>query len=132
MTTEAKSNRKHISDLHFENKLHFNQLVFYKQELELLTNRLEELAARNTKNEVVSRIEQFQNQFIRQQEVNDVLRHKINLHQDKLVSYAKENPVAIDRVLFDDNDSFTAEVVRYEELYKEMKDGFYRFAAEWL
>ncbi|MDL5045478.1 hypothetical protein QQ054_05410 [Oscillatoria amoena NRMC-F 0135] len=132
MTTHAKSNRKHISDLHFENKVHFNQLVFYRQELELLKNRLEELAARNTKTEVAARIEQFQNQFIRQQEVNDELRHKINSHQEKLVNYAKENPVAIDRVLFDDNDGLADEVIRYGELYKEMKDAFYRFAAEWL
>lgn len=132
MTTQAKSSRKHISDLHFENKVHFNQLVFYRQELELLRNRLEELAAHNTKTEVAARIEQFQNQFIRQHEVNDELRHKITVHQEKLVNYAKENPVAIDRVLFDDNDSLADEITRYGELYKDMKDGFYRFVAEWL
>lgn len=132
MTTAAKNNRKHIDDLHFENKLHINQLNFYKQELEIFKHRLEEIAERNTKTEVTASIEQYQNQFIRQLEVNDELRHKINEHEQKLINYAKENPVAIDHVLFSDNDTLTEEVNRYTELYTEMKNSFYRFLSEWM
>lgn len=132
MATQAKNNRKHIDELHFENKLHINQLSFYKQEIEIFKNRLEEIAAKNTKTEVTAKIEQFQNQFIRQLEVNDELRHKINLHEETLVNYAKENIVAIDHVLFENNDSLAAEVVRYTELYTEMKENFNRFLSEWM
>lgn len=132
MTASAKNNRKHIDELHFENKLHLNQLAFYKQEIQIFKNRLGELAERNTKIEVTSVIEQFQNQFIRQEEVNDELRHKINLHQQEITKYAQENPVAVDHVLFDANDALAGEVERYEQLYAEMKENYYRFLSEWM
>jgi molybdenum cofactor biosynthesis enzyme MoaA len=128
----AKQQRKHIDELHFDNKLHLNQLSFYKQEIEIFKHRLEELAAKNTKTEVTAGIEQFQNQFIRQLEVNDELRHKINLHEQNLADYAKEHPVAIDHVLFENNDAITNEVNRYTELYNEMKNNFNRFLSEWM
>lgn len=132
MTTSAKNSRKHIDELHFENKLSLNQLEFYKQEIGIFKHRLEELVARNTKTEVTSGIEQFQNQFIRQLEVNDELRHKINLHEQEIIEYAKNNPVAIDHVLFDANDALAGEVERYTQLYNEMKSNFYRFISEWM
>ncbi len=128
----AKKERKHIDVLHFDNKLHLNYLSFYKQEIEIFKHRLEEIATKNTKIEVTASIEQFQNQFIRQLEVNDELKHKINLHEQKIATYAKENPVAIDRVLFENNDALSAEVTRYKELFKEMKDNFNRFLSEWM
>ncbi len=128
----AKQQRKHIDELHFDNKLHLNQLSFYKQEIEIFKHRLEELATKNTKTEVTAGIEQFQNQFIRQLEVNDELRHKINLHEQNLAGYAKEHPVAIDHVLFENNDAITNEVNRYTELYNEMKNNFNRFLSEWM
>lgn len=130
--TTAKQNRKHIDELHFDNKLHINQLAFYKQEIDIFKHRLEELATKNTKIEVTARIEQFQNQFIRQLEVNDELRHKINLHEQSLAEYAKEHPVAIDHVLFKNNDAITDEVTRYTELYNEMKHKFNGFLSEWM
>jgi hypothetical protein len=133
MTTQPqKNNRKHINQLHFENKLHFNQLAFYKQEIEIFKHHIEDIISRNTKTEVTAKVEQFQNQFIRQLEVNDELRHKLNEHEGTLVNYAKENPVAINHVLFDDNDALAAEVARYTELYTEMKNNFYAFLSEWM
>jgi molybdenum cofactor biosynthesis enzyme MoaA len=132
MTIAADKNRKHIDELHFENKLHLNQLNFYKQEIEIFKHRLEEIAAKNSKTEVTASVEQFQNQFIRQLEVNDELRHKINLHEKNLVEYAKENPVAVDHVLFENNDALGEEAKRYTELYTEMKNNFNRFLSEWM
>lgn len=132
MSTSAKNNRKHIDELFFENKLNLNQLQFYKQEIEILKHRLEEVAAKNNKTDVMANVEQYQNQFIRQMEVNDELRHKINLHQQHLTGYAKENPVAIDHVLFDTNDALQAEMDSYTKLYSEMKENFYRFISEWM
>lgn len=132
MTVAAEKNRKHIDELHFENKLHLNQLSFYKQEIEIFKHRLEEIASKNSKIEVTANIEQFQNQFIRQLEVNDELTHKIKLHEQSLANYAKENPVAIDHVLFKNNDALAEEAKRYTELYTEMKNKFNRFLSEWM
>lgn len=130
--TTEKKNRKHIDELHFENKLHLNQLVFYKQELEILKHRLEEVAQKNNGTDVMARVEQFQNQFIRQLEVNDELRHDIKQHENELEKFAKDHPVATDHVLFEANNELKGEVERYAQLYAEMKTEFYRFIAEWM
>jgi DNA repair exonuclease SbcCD ATPase subunit len=130
--TTEKRNRKHIDELHFDNKLHLNQLAFYKQELEIFKHRLEEVASKNTKTEVTAQIEQYQNQFIRQLEVHDELRHKLKQHENQLEEAAKNNPTAIDHVLFNDNSALNEEIERYATLYAEMKDNFYRFLSEWM
>lgn len=131
-TTTEKKNRKHIDELHFENKLHISQLTFYKQELEILKHRLEEVTQKNNAHDVLARVEQFQNQFIRQREVNDELMHKVKLHETELEKFAKDHPVATDHVLFVDNDELKAEVTRYSQLYAEMKSDFYQFIIAWM
>ena len=60
-----KEDRRYISDLHFEHMVWVNQLKFFKDELEILKNRLGEVSIRNTKMEVKAQVEHFQNQFIR-------------------------------------------------------------------
>jgi hypothetical protein len=127
-----KRDRKHIDELHFDNKLHLNQLAFYKQELGIFKHRLEEVAAKNTKTEVTAHIEQFQNQFIRQLEVHDELRHALKQHENALEKEAANNPIAVDHVLFADNNNLNDEMERYGVLYAEMKNNFYRFLSEWM
>lgn len=129
MNNQATKNRKHIDELHFENVLNLNKLTFYKQEIEIFKKRLEEIAAKNTKTEVTASVEQFQNQFIRQLEVIDELEHAINEQEHDLAKRAQENVVAIDHVLFQTN-QIPGEMMRFIELYNEMKHNYMRFLSE--
>lgn len=131
MTTDAKD-RKHIGELHFEHKVWLNELNFFKDELKIFNHRLEELAAANTKIEVTSNIEAYQNRFIRGNEVIDELIHRINGKESDLAQYAADHPVAIDHVLFQDHNKLREDVERNAELYNEMKSEFTRFVADWL
>jgi len=54
-------NIKHIHNLHTDA---LRNMDFYKQEIAILTNRLEEIAADNTGHEVAGKVEHFQNQFL--------------------------------------------------------------------
>jgi len=54
-------NIKHISNLHTDALI---SLDFYKQEILILTKRLEEIAADNTDHEKAEKVEYFQNQFL--------------------------------------------------------------------
>ena len=132
MSNSVAKNRKHIDEIHFENVLNLNKLIFYKLEIEIFKKRLEEIASKNTKTEVTARVEQFQNQFIRQLEVIDELSHKINEHEQTLAQRAQENVTAINHVLFDDNSEITSEMLRFTELYNEMKSNYIRFLSEWM
>lgn len=132
MTTHTVLRPKHIEELHLENKMSLKRLDFCREDINILQKRLEEIAQRNTVTEVTAGIEQFQNRFIRQREVNDELRHTINEHENELAKYAKNHPVAINHVLFKNNDVLVAEVNRYVELYEEMKKDFQKFLAKYL
>ena len=66
--TKTSNPKKHIDELHFEHRIWTNNMKFYRDELKIFENRLEELVTRNTKLEVTAQIEHFQNQFILQRE----------------------------------------------------------------
>ena len=58
------STQKTIYQLHEEHKTWLNKLLFYKDELSIMQNRISEIAQKNTSKEVLSLVERFQNQLI--------------------------------------------------------------------
>jgi cobalamin biosynthesis protein CbiD len=105
-------------------------LVFYKQEVALLEDRIAEIAKRNTATEVLAEVEHFQNQYIRQAEVIDTLRNKINHHVDDLAREYKERPVAVDHRLFTDHTGMREEMDTFESIYGELKRELMRWLAK--
>ena len=124
--------KKHIDELHFEHKLWTSKMRFYMDELSIFENRLSELVQRNTKVEVTSEIEHFQNQFIRQREVAEQLISKCNDHEKFLANQAKEHPVAIDHVLFADHTKLRDEAEVYDKIYAELKTEFMNLLRKWM
>ena len=127
-----KAPRKHIDELHADHRLWTNNMKFYLDELTIFENRLGELVTKNTKLEVVSQIEHFQNQFILQKEVADQLIRKCKDHDKFLANQAKANPVAIDHVLFADHTKLHDETATYDKLYKTLKKDYMKFLRKWM
>ncbi|HOY13639.1 MAG TPA: hypothetical protein PLY70_10885, partial [Saprospiraceae bacterium] len=71
----------HIDSLHFEHVLWTRQLDFEKDEIKFFNKKLEEVVSRWTDVIILGKVEQFQNQFIRNKEVIDTLLHEIKLHE---------------------------------------------------
>ena len=111
-----------MSDLHYEHKVWKRQIEFQIDELEIFTHRLEEVVTRWTDKEVLAKAEHFQNTFIRHKEVLDTQLHEINVHNDTLVEFVKEHPIASDHVHF--------KVETQIEMFHEMKKEFMRFLTE--
>ncbi len=124
--------KKHIDELHFEHRLWTNNLRFYKDELNIFENRLSELVVRNTKIEVTSKIEHFQNKFIRNKDVAAQLISRCVDHDKFLANQAKANPIAIDHVLFADHTQLRDEVEAFEKIYGELKTEFMSFLKKWM
>jgi hypothetical protein len=122
--SSAKIKTKHIDELHFEHQLWSSEVKFYNDELKIYHNRLGEVASRNTKEHARKQIEHFQNQFIIQKEQLDILNHDITIHELKLVKYAKENPIAIDKVLFADHDAMRDRMETFDKIYGDLKYEF--------
>lgn len=130
--TATKAPRKHIDDLHFEHRVWMSNMKFYRDELTIFEHRLEELVQRNTKIEVTSQIEHFQNQFIRQREVADEIISKCKDHDKFLANQAKNHPIAIDHVLFADHTKLRDEAQTFDKLYFELKHEFMDFLRKWM
>jgi len=122
-----KSKAIYLSDLHFEHKQWLNELLFWQDEIKTYKNRLGEVVSRWTDKEVLSQSEHFQNQFILHNEKLDELIHDINKHESGLSKYAKEHPVAIDHVHFDDHGGLRDRMDRQREIYTGMKKEFFDF-----
>ena len=122
--SETKEKRVHIGDLHSDHTMWLNTLDFCKQEIGIFEHRMEEIAKRNTGKEVMAELEHFQNQYIRQREVIDEIRHDLKQHENGLVKEAKEHPIAIDHRLFSDHTEQREAMFMFEKLYRELKEEF--------
>ena len=130
--TIKKEEHAHLKDLHFEHRLWMNELKFYKEELKIFEHRLDEIVVKNTTKKVLARLEQFQNKFIRQRDVIRDLKHRVKAHEKHLARYAKEYPVAVDHVYFEDHTTLRDEMLYYRKMFSELKETFLRFLSEWM
>lgn len=124
--------KKHVTELHSERTEWINKLQFFKDDIAALKNRLEEIVALNSKNDIRAQVEHFQNQFIRQLEVNDELRHQINREEQAFVAAESKNPVATDHKTAPDHTHLRDQVETYEKLFKELRTEFNSFVSKTL
>jgi hypothetical protein len=132
MATTAKDKKVFLSDLHYEHRLWRNELNFYKDELAILQERLDEIVSKNTDHEAVAGVESFQNRFELQRKNLSDLKHKIKKHEQMLADFAESHPIAIDHVHFIDHTGIRNEMETFTDLYQEMKREFNRFAVKWM
>lgn len=129
-TATETTTRKYIGDLHFDHMEWLNALRFYKDELGIFEHRLEDIVRRNTHGEVMAELEHFQNQFIREREVIDELRHDIKQHENLIEKEAKDHPVAVDHRYFTDHVELRDRMETYEKIYRELKHDYSRWLAK--
>ena len=130
--TVATEKKVHLQDLHFELNLWINELKFFKDEIKIFNHRLEEIVRANTHQEVLQELEHFQNQYIRQDEVIDELRHEIKQHENILERDAISNPVAVDHRSYEDHAELRDQVDQFKKIYYELKDEFMNFLRKWM
>lgn len=122
-----KEERVYMSDLHVDHELWRNELQFHKTELEIFNRRLEEAVLFNKDKANLPRLEQFQNNFIRQREVHDELDHKIKIAEQELAKAAKENPIAATHQYYRDHVELRDEYATFVKIYMELRKDFMRF-----
>lgn len=116
-----------ISDLHFEHKLWTSELLFWQDEIGTFKHRLEELVERFEDNEIMAKVEKYQNQFIRHREVIDTLKHDINAAEHTLAVYAVDHPDDVNKEFFGDHASLRDRMETQRKLYGEVKTNFLNF-----
>lgn len=117
---------------HAENNEWINQLEFYKDELHILKDRLEELTSRNTNHDFLTQVEHFQNQWIIQQNNIDEIAHAVRQNEQLLVAEIKRNPVAVDHRKQTYHEEERKMLTAFEHNFNELRSEFNRFCAKWM
>jgi hypothetical protein len=123
---------KKINILHEENKQWQNDLLFYKDELKIMKNRLAEIAAKNTSKDLLARVEHFQNQFIIQTSAIDNLAHEINLNNDAINREILKNEVAVDHRSMPDHVTIRENIAYFTHNMSALKMEFNTFLSKWM
>lgn len=126
------SNEKYISELHADHKMWVSELTLAADQLNSFQQRLQEVNSANTAAEIRAQVEHFQNQFIREKEVIDILVHDINAEEKQLSENARANNVATDHRRVADNEALRDRMVTFAKIFGELKAEFTAFLAKTL
>ena len=120
-----------IKSLHLEYQLWVRELTFYKEEIKIYEDHLEDIVTKNEDIEIKIQVEHFQNQFIRQKEVIDILKHDLNVSEKQLAQLAsKLSGSGIDSMKLDNHGRLREKMATFRKIYRELKQEFRRFETE--
>ncbi|MFA6260945.1 MAG: hypothetical protein WC760_05725 [Bacteroidia bacterium] len=120
-------NQVKVTAAHRDHNEWIGYLKFCKDEISSFENRLSEVVTANNKREIVAQVEHFQNQFIREKEVIDILKHDIRAMENQLEVQVAANPVATEHKRVADEPELRERMDTFEKLFNELKEEFHGF-----
>jgi hypothetical protein len=124
-----KTNVRHWQSTHND---WLRALDFYKGEIAILDERLQEIAAKNTSHEVSAQVEHFQNAFILHRSNIEELQHAINLNLKKIAEEAETQNGFISGELVAQLEKEMQGFKDEEKEINELRHAFNLFASEWM
>jgi hypothetical protein len=124
--------KESIYKQHEENTEWMSKLNFYKDEIEILKGRLEEITSKNNAQEVLSQVEHFQNQWIIQRNNIDEISHQVKANEASLLEEINSNPVAVDHRKVEYHAQEQELVDSFEKNFNDLRQEFNTFSAKWM
>ena len=109
-----------------------NAIDFYDNELDILENRLAEVAKKNSSEDAMKGVEHFQNQFIIQRNTIDELRHYIHEHEGKVSRDVQLHAGHLETQQVVGHDSLKEEFNGFEKVINELRDEFKLYLSKWM
>jgi uncharacterized coiled-coil protein SlyX len=100
-----------------------------KTELKMMQDRMADFLKTPSAMKLAARIEQFQNRFITQQEVIDILRHNIKAHENDIERMSRLSLDYLQLRVSEDHATLKSEYKRFVELFVELEQDFSEFVA---
>ena len=125
-------NKELIYNQHHENQDWMNRLRFYKEEIEILKERLGVVASKNSNEDVLAKVEHFQNQFIVQRNTIDEFSHAIKVNEAKLVDEVNKNTVSSDHRTVEYNKEESDFIVYFETNFAKLREELNEFISKWM
>ena len=120
----------HISNRHND---WLRGLSFYTGEINVLKNRLTELAGKNTGHDMLQMVEHYENQLIIHADQIKLLEHDINEHIGQLTNEATELKAGyIDGGLLLSHEQLEKRYMEEETMINQLRQEFNRFASRWM
>ena len=107
-------------------------LEFYRDELDLMTKRLLDIAVKNTGEEASKGVEHFQNQFIIQKKNISDLKHQVNSYVKGLSNDAKNHSGHVDAIFITQGDSLRERYEQSEQIMNSLRHEFNQFLSKWM
>ena len=126
------STQKYLADLHHDHKEWMNVLSFYKEDIKIMNNRLEEVASKNSDREMHGWVERFQNKLIIQTEQIDILNHDIKDCESDIRKNVEDNPIASDRRKVYDHTELRDRFQTFELIFNKLRKDLNSFVAKWM
>lgn len=127
MTTKVN-----IIDQHLENQDWSKRLDFYKEEITILKERLDEVTGKNNASDFLKDVEHYQNQFVVQRNNIDELAHAIKKNEHGLVQEVHTNPIAVDHRKVENHDSEADFIGYFEKNFAELRSEYNKFLSKWM
>lgn len=121
-----------IYDQHQENQDWLKRLDFYKEEINILKERLDEVTSKNNQLDFLKGVEHFQNQLFIQRNNIDQVAHDIKMNEKQLVAEIQHNPIAVDHRKVENHDAESDFMVFFEKNFADLRTEFNQFLAKWM
>jgi hypothetical protein len=120
-----------IQNLHLEYKLWIAELNFDNEMMKIFESHLENILMQNQeKKDRLPQVEHFQNQFIRQREVIDELKHHLNISEKQLAGFTREmSPIGYEFERLDNHPHLRDQFLTFRKIFNELKEEFHDFEA---
>lgn len=122
-------NIKHIKNL---NNDVLRGIAFYKQELGILQERLQEIAGDNTVPEVQEQVEHFQNQFLIHSDFLEKIKDDIHDNDQLIEANLLQTNTTVAASTAAAHDKIHERYLDEEKIFNDLRHEFNRFAAKWM
>src|SRR5690554_45942 len=119
-----KTTEQHIEDLHFEHKLWKSEADFYRDELKIYKEQVENVSKRNSASEVKDKVKYFQDQFESENRKLESLQQEIATHEHDLASIERNNFKGTGGEDTDEHGSMRRKHYEFKENYTTLKNEF--------
>ena len=119
--------------LHSEYQLWIAELNFDTELIRIFETHLAYIASQISSKKILAKVEQFQNQFIRQREVIDELKHDLNISEKQLAAFVRDmSPIGFENERLDNHSELRDRFLTFRNLFEELKTRFRYFESEYL
>ena len=101
-----------------------NKITLYRDEIKQLNNDLALVASPSAPTEVMASVEHFQNQFKRQREVLDIIRHEFKEHENLIEKSETDRVSEPDEIIKKMHTTQRNKIDQFEKIFNDLRGEF--------